>query len=100
MLDQQITSAIVNKKDHLLRKGNGYHLDLIIVALLIVICATFGLPFYIANTVISLMHVESLKIYTTCNAPGEKAQLLGIKFVLSFIYKVSNILLIFLESRG
>uniref|UniRef100_A0A0N5C335 Anion exchange protein n=1 Tax=Strongyloides papillosus TaxID=174720 RepID=A0A0N5C335_STREA len=79
MLDQQITSAIVNKKDHLLRKGNGYHLDLIIVALLIVICATFGLPFYIANTVISLMHVESLKIYTTCNAPGEKAQLLGIK---------------------
>uniref|UniRef100_A0A0K0EQH1 Anion exchange protein n=1 Tax=Strongyloides stercoralis TaxID=6248 RepID=A0A0K0EQH1_STRER len=79
MLDQQITSAIINKKDHLLRKGHGYHLDLIIIIILIIICATFGLPFYIANTVISLMHVESLKIYSKCNAPGEKAQLLGIK---------------------
>ncbi|CEF61171.1 Na[+]-driven anion exchanger 1 [Strongyloides ratti] len=79
MLDQQITSAIINKKDHLLRKGHGYHLDLIIVVILIIICATFGLPFYVANTVISLMHVESLKIYSECNAPGEKPQLLGIK---------------------
>uniref|UniRef100_A0A0N4ZKH3 Anion exchange protein n=1 Tax=Parastrongyloides trichosuri TaxID=131310 RepID=A0A0N4ZKH3_PARTI len=78
-LDQQITSAIVNKKDHLLRKGHGYHLDLIVVAVLIIICATFGLPFYIANTVISLMHVEALKIHSERNAPGEKPQLLGIK---------------------
>jgi len=66
-MDQQITAVIVNRKEHKLevnnffinslslkdnennliehsQKGCGYHLDLLIVLIMIVICSVFGLP--------------------------------------------------------
>uniref|UniRef100_A0AC35U3I6 Anion exchange protein n=1 Tax=Rhabditophanes sp. KR3021 TaxID=114890 RepID=A0AC35U3I6_9BILA len=78
-MDQQITTSIVSRPDNLLKKSHGFHLDLLVVALLVVVCSFFGLPFYVGNTVLSLMHVEALKVYSTCQAPGENLQLLGIK---------------------
>lgn len=41
-----------------LQKGGGYHLDLLVISLLVLICSFFGLPFYVAATVLSVMHVE------------------------------------------
>ncbi len=29
-MDQQITAVIVNRKEHKLKKGSGYHLDLMV----------------------------------------------------------------------
>jgi hypothetical protein len=42
--DQQITAVIVNRKENLLKKGGGYHLDLLIVAVGVVINSIFGIP--------------------------------------------------------
>ena len=76
-LDQQITAVIVNRRENKLRKGAGYHLDLFVVAIMIMICSTFGLPWFVAATVLSITHVNSLKMESETAAPGEKAQFLG-----------------------
>lgn len=61
-MDQQITAVIVNRRENKLRKGCGYHLDLLVVACLIFICSVFGLPFFVAATVLSVNHVSSLTL--------------------------------------
>ena len=48
-MDQQITAVIVNRKEHQLKKGGGYHLDLLVLALIIVVCSVFGLPWFVAG---------------------------------------------------
>ena len=42
--DQQITAVIVNRKENLLKKGGGYHLDLLIVAIGIIVNSLLGIP--------------------------------------------------------
>lgn len=59
-LDQNITVRLVNNPDYNLKKGAGYHLDLLVVGLLVGICSLFGLPWMVAATVRSLNHVRSL----------------------------------------
>jgi len=79
-MDQQITAVIVNRKEHKLIKGGGYHLDLLIVTVLIVVCSVFGLPWFVAATVLSINHVKSLTRESETAAPGEKPQFLGIRY--------------------
>lgn len=64
-LDQNITVRLVNSKEHALKKGVGYHLDLLVVALLVGVCSLFGLPWMVAATVRSLNHVRSLATIET-----------------------------------
>ncbi|XP_038641226.1 electrogenic sodium bicarbonate cotransporter 4 isoform X2 [Scyliorhinus canicula] len=78
-MDQQITGVIVNRKEHKLRKGAGYHLDLFWVGLLLAICSFMGLPWYVAATVISIAHIDGLKMETETSAPGEHPQFLGVR---------------------
>ena len=78
-MDQQITAVIVNRKEHKLNKGCGYHLDLLIVAICIVICSLLGLPWFVAATVLSINHVRSLYRESESAAPGERPQFLGIR---------------------
>ncbi|KAK9308325.1 hypothetical protein QLX08_001751 [Tetragonisca angustula] len=78
-MDQQITAVIVNRKENKLKKGCGYHLDLFILAILIEICSVMGLPWFVAATVLSINHVNSLKLESECAAPGEKPQFLGVR---------------------
>ncbi len=59
-LDQNITVRIVNSPHHRLRKGSGYNLDMAVVAVLVAVCAAFGLPWLVAATVRSLNHVRAL----------------------------------------
>uniref|UniRef100_A0A4W6FAW2 Anion exchange protein n=1 Tax=Lates calcarifer TaxID=8187 RepID=A0A4W6FAW2_LATCA len=75
-MDQQITAVIVNRKEHKLKKGAGYHLDLFWVAILMMICSFMGLPWYVAATVISIAHIDSLKMETQTSAPGEQPKFL------------------------
>ncbi|XP_058452528.1 sodium-driven chloride bicarbonate exchanger isoform X7 [Malaya genurostris] len=77
-MDQQITAVIINRKEHKLNKGCGYHLDLFVLALLIQICTMMGLPWFVAATVLSINHVNSLKLESETAAPGEKPQFLGV----------------------
>ncbi|XP_058824170.1 electrogenic sodium bicarbonate cotransporter 1 isoform X4 [Topomyia yanbarensis] len=78
-MDQQITAVIINRKEHKLNKGCGYHLDLFVLALLIQICTMMGLPWFVAATVLSINHVNSLKQESETAAPGEKPQFLGVR---------------------
>ncbi|CAL8143492.1 unnamed protein product [Orchesella dallaii] len=78
-MDQQITAVIMNRKEHLLKKGCGYHLDLMILAGLICACSFIGIPWFVAATVLSMNHVNSLKMESESAAPGEKPKFLGIR---------------------
>ncbi|XP_046442370.1 electroneutral sodium bicarbonate exchanger 1-like isoform X2 [Daphnia pulex] len=78
-MDQQITAVIVNRRENKLKKGCGYHLDLFVLAILIVVKSILGLPWFVAATVLSINHVNALKLQTECAAPGEKPQFLGVK---------------------
>ncbi|VDM80941.1 unnamed protein product, partial [Strongylus vulgaris] len=102
VMDQQITAVIINRKDNMLRKGEGYHLDLFVIAILVLICSFLGLPFYVAATVLSVMHVNSLRLHSETSAPGEVPRFLGVKFVV-FTHVTHNcdtlLLICFREQR-
>lgn len=38
-----------------------------------------GLPWFVAATVLSISHVNSLKVESECSAPGEQPKFLGIR---------------------
>lgn len=78
-MDQQITAVIVNRKENKLKKGCGYHLDLFVLAILIQLCTILGIPWFVAATVLSINHVNSLKVESETAAPGEKPQFLGVR---------------------
>jgi hypothetical protein len=59
-LDQNITVRLVNHSQYKLKKGSGYHQDLLVVAFLVGLCSILGLPWMVAATVRSLNHVRSL----------------------------------------
>ncbi|KAM3615007.1 uncharacterized protein V6R79_022083 [Siganus canaliculatus] len=78
-MDQQITAVIVNRKENKLKKSCGYHLDLLVVAVMLAVCSILGLPWFVAATVLSISHVNSLKVESECAAPGEQPKFLGIR---------------------
>lgn len=61
------------------QKGGGYHLDLLMVGMMLGICSIMGLPWFVAATVLSISHVNSLKVESECSAPGEQPKFLGIR---------------------
>ncbi|XP_076859016.1 sodium-driven chloride bicarbonate exchanger isoform X2 [Brachyhypopomus gauderio] len=78
-MDQQITAVIINRKEHKLKKGCGYHLDLFVVSVMLGVCSLMGLPWFVAATVLSISHVNSLKLESESSAPGEQPKFLGIR---------------------
>ncbi|XP_063333881.1 electrogenic sodium bicarbonate cotransporter 4 isoform X9 [Pelmatolapia mariae] len=78
-MDQQISAVIVNRKENKLKKGCGYHLDLFWVGVLMAVCSFMGMPWYVAATVISIAHIDSLKMESESSAPGEQPQFLGVR---------------------
>ncbi|UMM11336.1 hypothetical protein L5515_000672 [Caenorhabditis briggsae] len=78
-MDQQITTVIVNRKENKLKKGCGYHLDLLVLSVSILMVGFLGLPIYVAATVLSINHINSLKVESECKAPGEVAQFVGVR---------------------
>ncbi|KFP05398.1 Electroneutral sodium bicarbonate exchanger 1, partial [Calypte anna] len=79
VMEQQITALIVNRNEHKLKKGCGYHLDLFVVAVILGVCSLLGLPWFVATAVLSLSHVNSLRVESSCSAPGEEPEFLGIR---------------------
>jgi len=62
-----------------LQKGFGYHLDLFVLSVLIIVCSLLGLPWFVAATVRSVTHVRSLIKYSDVSAPGERPEMLGVR---------------------
>ena len=70
-MDQNVSTLIVNRKDHKLRKGPAYHLDLFVCgAFIYPICCFLGLPFTHASTVPCLIHLISLSTRETVHLEG------------------------------
>ncbi|XP_055351413.1 LOW QUALITY PROTEIN: electrogenic sodium bicarbonate cotransporter 1-like [Paramacrobiotus metropolitanus] len=78
-MDQQITTVIINRKENRFRKGIGYHLDLFVVSVLTLISSFLGMPWMVADTVLSLTHVASLRMESEVAAPGERPTFLGVR---------------------
>ncbi|XP_078406945.1 electrogenic sodium bicarbonate cotransporter 1-like [Cetorhinus maximus] len=78
-MDQQITALILNRKEHKLKKGAGFHLDLFWIAILMILTSFMGLPWYVSATVISLAHIDSLKMETATSAPGVEPTFMGVR---------------------
>lgn len=74
-LDQNITVRLVNNRRNKLRKGFGYHLDLLVVGVLVGVCSLLGLPWMVAATVRSLNHVQSL---ATVHREGETEEVVEV----------------------
>ncbi|CAF2809048.1 unnamed protein product [Rotaria sp. Silwood2] len=77
-MDQQITAVIINRKEFKLKKSLGYHLDLFVLSITILIQSILGLPWFVAATVLALTHVNALKLMSENSAPGEKPKFEGI----------------------
>ena len=62
-----------------LKKGTGFHLDLLLLGGLAAFNGLLGLPWVWAATVRSVTHVNSLTVWSKNQAPGEKPRLLRVK---------------------
>ena len=69
----------MNKKDRRLKKGSGYHLDLLLCGIYAGIGGVMGLPFVTIATVRSVTHVSALSVYSRTHAPGESPKLIEVK---------------------
>ena len=75
-LDQNITVRLVNSPQYKLKKGAGYHLDMLVIAALVAFCSLFGLPWFVAATVRSLNHNRAL---ATVEVHGAEEVITGVR---------------------
>ncbi|XP_033114170.1 anion exchange protein 2-like [Anneissia japonica] len=86
-----LTGVVVNKKENKLKKGSGYHIDLLIMGFLSFFAGLLGLPWMCAATVRTVSHVGSVSTFNHSSAPGVKPKLENIKeqrvtgFMVSFL---------------
>ncbi|XP_071381909.1 anion exchange protein 2b isoform X1 [Centroberyx affinis] len=78
-METQITTLIVSKKERMLVKGSGFHLDLLLIVVLGGSCALFGLPWMAAATVRSVTHANALTVMSKAVAPGDKPRIQEVK---------------------
>ncbi|XP_041824641.1 anion exchange protein 2b [Melanotaenia boesemani] len=78
-METQITTLIVSKKERMLVKGSGFHLDLLLIVVVGGSMALFGLPWMAAATVRSVTHVNALTVMSKAVAPGDKPRIQEVK---------------------
>ncbi|XP_067109841.1 anion exchange protein 2-like isoform X1 [Osmerus mordax] len=78
-METQITTLIVCKKERMLVKGSGFHLDLLIIVAMGGVSALFGLPWLAATTVRSVTHANALTVMSKAVAPGDKPRIQEVK---------------------
>ncbi|XP_042897163.1 band 3 anion transport protein [Parasteatoda tepidariorum] len=92
-LETQIVELILSKKK--LKKGSGFHLDMVIVGIINAVSGFIGGPWLCAACVRSITHASSLTIYSKTHAPGETPHIIDIKeqritnFMVSFLVGAS-----------
>ena len=78
-MEIEFTGIILDKKEHKLKKGVGYNLDLFVLGLLVGLCSILGLPWMCATPVHTLSNFHALTVISTNHAPGEHPHLIGVK---------------------
>ncbi|XP_032454773.1 anion exchange protein 2 isoform X7 [Nasonia vitripennis] len=78
-METQISELIIDKKERKLRKGNGYHMDIVVVCLMNFGCGLIGAPWCCAASVRSLTHVNAVTVMSRTHAPGDKPHIVEVK---------------------
>ncbi|KAG1669653.1 Anion exchange protein 2 [Nymphon striatum] len=76
-METEICQLIISKKH--LKKGTGFHLDLILTCIMCLACGLFGGPWLMAATVRTVSHVSSLTVLSRTHAPGETPKVIDVK---------------------
>uniref|UniRef100_A0A5S6R108 Anion exchange protein n=1 Tax=Trichuris muris TaxID=70415 RepID=A0A5S6R108_TRIMR len=79
IMDQHVTTVMMNRKENKLRKGFGYHLDLLVCVVLTVISGVLAIPLFLSATILSLTHMHLLRMESKITAPGERPVFLGVR---------------------
>lgn len=94
-MEIQICELIINKKERMLRKGTGFHIDFLLMSCLNIFCGLIGGPWMSAAIVRAISHIMSLTVMSQTHAPGEKPHILEVKeqritnFLVSLIVGMS-----------
>ncbi|XP_020280294.1 band 3 anion exchange protein isoform X2 [Pseudomyrmex gracilis] len=78
-METEISELIIDKKERKLRKGNGYHMDIVVVCLMNMGCGFMGAPWCCAASVRSLTHVSAVTVMSRTHAPGDKPHIVEVK---------------------
>ncbi|KAK4877761.1 hypothetical protein RN001_010267 [Aquatica leii] len=78
-MESHITELIIDKPERKLKKGSGFHLDIVLVCLLNVGCGLIGAPWICIATVRSVAHVSAVTVMSRTHAPGEKPHIIEVK---------------------
>lgn len=70
---------IISKKERMLQKGSGFHLDLLLIMGMGGVAAIFGLPWLSATTVRSVTHANALTVMSKSSIPGAASQIQEVK---------------------
>lgn len=78
--DQNITTRLVNSKDNKMKKGYGYHMDLLVVAFNTCVFSLLGMPWLVAATVRSVNHLRSLTTFESVSSGdgAEQTKVVGV----------------------
>ena len=72
--DQNITVRLVNARDHKLKKGCGYDMDMLALCICTIPLSLLGCPWMVSATVPSLNHCRSLAFYSNPDDKGKNNQ--------------------------
>ncbi|KFP47535.1 Band 3 anion transport protein, partial [Cathartes aura] len=78
-METQITTLIISKKERMLQKGSGFHLDLLLIVAMGGFFALFGMPWLSATTVRTITHANALTVMSKAVAPGDKPKIQEVK---------------------
>ncbi|CAB3382824.1 Hypothetical predicted protein [Cloeon dipterum] len=78
-METHICELIIDKKERKLKKGSGFHLDIVLVCMLNMGCGLMGAPWICAATVRSVAHVSALTVMSRDHAPGDKPHIIEVK---------------------
>ena len=70
---------MLSVKHRKLTKGTGFHLDLLLSGVMMLLNSLFGLPWLCSAPVRTLAHWASLSVYSSSLVPGEKPKLVDVK---------------------
>lgn len=78
-METHIAELIIDKPERKLKKGSGFHMDIVIMSTVNAMCGLFGAPWQCVATVRSVSHVSALTIMSTTHAPGDKPHIVEVK---------------------
>ncbi|XP_055928203.1 anion exchange protein 2-like isoform X2 [Argiope bruennichi] len=76
-METQICELIISKKK--VKKGSGFHVDMVVVGVLNLLNGFLGCPWQCAAAVRSITHTSSLIVLSKTHAPGETPRIVEVK---------------------